>query len=124
MTRWVERGQLHPDLPGVYAVGHTAPSFEAELTSALLYAGPGATLSHHTAAWWLGLSGRHPHTIEVTTPRRRRPQPGIRVYDRRKRQRVWLDRLPITTPIDALLDVATQADINQVRYLLSLRHRR
>jgi hypothetical protein len=115
----VTRGQLHVVLPGVYAVGHTAPSFEADLTSALLYAGPGAALSHHTAAWWLGLTGRHPHTIDVTTPRRCQPQPGIRVHDRRKRQRVWLDRLPVTTPIDALRDVAAQSDINQVRYLLS-----
>ncbi len=119
VRRWVERGQLHNVLPGVYAVGHTAPSVEADLIGALLYAGPGAMLSHHTGAWWLGLTGRHHYTIEVTTPRRCQSRDGIRVYDRRHRGRAWLDRLPVTTPIDVVLDVAARADIDQVRYLLS-----
>ena len=119
VARWVARGQLHRVLPGVYAVGHTAPSFEADLIAALLYAGPGAALSDHTAAWWLGLTGRRPVTIDVATPRRCRSLDGIRVHDRRPRTRVWLDRLPVTTPTDLLLDIAAKSDLNQVRYLLS-----
>jgi hypothetical protein len=119
VQRWVTRGQLHLVLPGVYAVGHTASSYEADLTSALLYAGPGASLSHHTAAWWFGLTGRRPKAIDITTPRRCRSLDGIRVHDRRPRTRVWLDRLPVTTPADVLLDVATRDDVDQVRYLLS-----
>src|ERR1700761_8618706 len=55
ITRWMAVGYLHRVLPRVYAVGHTAPRVEAELSAALLYAGKGAMLSHATAAWWLGL---------------------------------------------------------------------
>ena len=39
-------GHLIRVLPRVYAVGHAAPSREADLWAAILYAGPGAMLSH------------------------------------------------------------------------------
>jgi hypothetical protein len=55
ITRWVSQGYLIPGHPRVYAVGHRAPSVEADLTAAVLYAGPGAMLSHATALWWYGL---------------------------------------------------------------------
>jgi len=48
--RALERGRyLHPELLRVYAVGHRAPSVEADVTAAVLYAGPGAMLSHAAA---------------------------------------------------------------------------
>jgi hypothetical protein len=50
IRRWVRDGYLYPELPRVYAVGHAASSTEADLAAALLYAGPGAMLSHVTAA--------------------------------------------------------------------------
>jgi hypothetical protein len=53
-AKWIKRGYLNPKLPGVYAVGHGAPGIEGDLAAALLYAGPGAMLSHGTAAWWFG----------------------------------------------------------------------
>lgn len=52
--QWVKQGYLRRGLPGVYAVGHDAPGVEGELAAALLYVGPGAMLSHGTAAWWWG----------------------------------------------------------------------
>ena len=70
IARWVRTGILPRVLPGVYAVGHVAASFEADLTAAVFYAGPGAGLSHATATWWLELSERRPRIIDVTTPRR------------------------------------------------------
>src|SRR5947209_10272864 len=94
---WLNQGYLHPKLPGVYAVGHVAPSLEADLTAAVLYAGPGAALSHGTAAWWLRLSGRSPVIIDVTTPRRCQSQPGIRAHSRRVRERIWVRGLPTTS---------------------------
>jgi hypothetical protein len=119
ISRWVRAGVLHCVLPGVYAVGHLAASFEADLTAAVLYAGPGAALSHATAAWWLQLTERRPHIIDVATPRRRKSQPGIRVHSRRSREREWLNGLPATTAIDTLLDVASTSDFDDVRYLLA-----
>jgi predicted transcriptional regulator of viral defense system len=70
IARWVEGGYLHQVLPRVYAVGHRAPSVNADLTAAVLYAGPGAMLSHATALWWRGLIDHQPWPIQVSTPRR------------------------------------------------------
>src|SRR4051812_31275282 len=51
VSRWIERGRLQRLLPGVYALGHRALQTEGRLVAALLYAGPGAALSHSTAVW-------------------------------------------------------------------------
>ena len=73
--RWKRDGYLHPDpdLPGIYAVGHRAPSVEGELSAAVLYAGRGAMLSHATALWWYGILDHRPSRIDVSTPGRARP---------------------------------------------------
>ena len=55
ISRWVSAGRLHRIYPGVYAVGHAALSTEGILLAAILYAGPGAALSHASAAHWWGL---------------------------------------------------------------------
>src|SRR5437016_4786346 len=72
ISEWVRDGYLHRRLPRVYAVGHPARSTESDLAEALLYAGPGAMLSHGTAAWWLGLLDNQPSQIHISTPRQRR----------------------------------------------------
>ena len=76
IARWVESGYVHQVLPRVYAVGHRAPSVEADLWTAVLYAGPGAMLSHATALWWRGLLDKQPRPIQVTTLRRCQSQGG------------------------------------------------
>jgi predicted transcriptional regulator of viral defense system len=76
VSRWIKQGYLHRTLPRVYAVGHAAPNVEGDLAESLLYAGPGAMLSHGTAAWWFGLIDRPPSTIHVSTPRRCRSRRG------------------------------------------------
>src|SRR5947209_10950776 len=97
IARWLNDGYLHRILPRVYAVGHQAPSYEADLAAALLYAGPGAALSHTTAAHWLGLLDRRSAVIHVSTPRRVRSLPGIVVHGERKQERNWHRGLPTTT---------------------------
>jgi predicted transcriptional regulator of viral defense system len=116
---WVKQGYLHPKLPGVYAVGHDAPSVEADLAAALLYAGPGAMLSHGTAAWWYGLIEHPPARIHVSTPRKCRSRRGITVHQRRKCERTWHEGLPVTTLPQTLLDYAATASLNQVRVALA-----
>ena len=120
VARWVDAGHLHQEHPRVYAVGHRAPSVEADLTAAVLYAGPGAMLSHATALWWRGLIDRQPWPIEVSTPRRCRSLHGVRVYGRRNCGRVWHKDLPVTTIEQALLDFAARAPLERVRYALSV----
>jgi Protein of unknown function (DUF559) len=119
VARWTDRGYLHVVHPRVYALGHRAPSIEADLTAAVLYAGPGAMLSHATALWWRGLLDRQPRTIEVSTPRRCRSLRGINVHGRRSCERLWHRGLPTTTLDQALLDYAAVAPLERVRHALA-----
>jgi hypothetical protein len=119
ISKWVRQGYLHPKLPGVYAVGHDAPSVEGDLAAALLYAGPDAMLSHGTAAWWYGLIDRPPASIHLSTPRKCRSHRGITVHQRRTCKCVWHKGLPVTTVPQTLLDYAADAPLNQVRVALA-----
>ncbi len=119
IVRSIDAGYLHQVLPRVYAVGHRAPSVEADLWAAVLYAGPGAMLSHATALWWRGLIDKQPWPIEVSTPRRCRSLRGIRVHGRRGCERTAHKDLPTTTLEQALLDFAAVAPIERIRYVLA-----
>ncbi len=119
VSRWTDSGYLHVVHPRVYAVGHRAPSVEADLWAAVLYAGPGAMLSHATALWWQGLLDKQPLPLQVTTPRRCRSLEGIRVYGRRACDRVLPKGLPTTTIEQALLDFAAVAPLERIRYVLA-----
>jgi hypothetical protein len=117
--RWAREGYLHHVLPRVYAVGHRAPSVQADVTAALLYAGPGAMLSHATALWWRGLIDTRPWRIEVSTPRRCQSLRGVKVHGRRNCGREWHKDLPTTSVEQALLDFAAVAPLERVRYALA-----
>lgn len=119
IAAWVADGYLFPVLPHVYAVGSRARTTESDLAAALLYAGPGAALSHATAAWWLGLIDKRPRTIDVSTPRRCRSLKGIRVYDRRQRARNMHKGLPTTTLPELLLDLAATEPLRTLRRALA-----
>jgi hypothetical protein len=119
IARWVESGYLHPVLPRVYAVGHRAPSVEADLWAAVLYAGPGAMLSHATALWWRGLIDKQPWPIAVSTMRRCQSLNGIEVHGRRSCERTPHKGLPTTTLEQALLDFAAVARPERIRHVLA-----
>src|SRR5436305_1495782 len=109
IVEWAREGYLHQVLPRVYAVGHAGSSIEADLWEAVLYAGPGAMLSHATAPWWHGLLDHPPWPLQVTTPRRCHSLQGIRVHGRRTCQRIPHKGLPTTTLEQAVLDFAAVA---------------
>jgi hypothetical protein len=71
--------QLHP---GVYGAFTGEISWRASLWAAALYAGPGALLSHETAAEVLGLTELRCPVIQVTIPasRRVRPPQGVAIH--------------------------------------------
>jgi Protein of unknown function (DUF559) len=119
IARSTEGGYLCQVLPRVYALGHRAPSVEATLWEAVLYAGPGAMLSHATALWWRGLLDKRPWPIQVTTPRRCQSLKGIRVYGRRTCERAPHKGLPTTSLEQALLDFAATAPLERLRYALA-----
>jgi Protein of unknown function (DUF559) len=119
IVRWTDGGYLHRVHPRVYAVGHRAPSGEGDLWAAVLYAGPGAMLSHATALWWHALIDNPPWPLQVTTVRRCRSLEGIRVYARRACERVPHKGVPTTTVEQAVLDFAAVAPLERVRHVLA-----
>ena len=117
---WMRAGYLHPRLSGVYAVGSRACTTESDLFEAVLYAGPGAMLSHTTGAWWLGLIDHRSPAIHVSTPRRRSSPRGILVHKRRLGlERVVCQGIPTTTVPQALLDLAAAGELTLVRRALA-----
>lgn len=120
VDRWARVGYLHPRLPGVYAVGSPARTDESDLWEAVLYAGPGAMLSHGTAAWWRGLIDFPVRPMHVSTPRRKRPLPGIAVHGRRH----GLDRMrhkgmPVTSIAQNMFDLAAADELKLLRKALA-----
>lgn len=119
LGRWTDAGYLHPELPRVYAVGHAGRSTESDLAAALLYAGPGAMLSHATAIWWLELLKFSPATIHVSTPRRVKSRGNIVAHGGRTLERSWQNGFPVTTVSQALLDFAAIAPPDRLRLALA-----
>ena len=118
---WVRCGYLFRVAPRVYAVGHVAPSRDAALWTAVLFAGPGAALSHVTAAHWRRLADFPGRVVHVSTPRACASLPGIAVHGRRARlEREIVDGMPVTTIAQTALDVAASTpDLVLVRKLLA-----
>lgn len=116
---WEADGYLIRVLPKVYAVGHAAPSREASLWAAVLYAGPGAMLGHGTQAHWRGLIDYAPRVIQVSTPRFVRSLPGIRVHARRAGLvRQFHGGIPVTSIPLMMVDLAASSRPRVVRRAL------
>ncbi|MGI8413271.1 MAG: type IV toxin-antitoxin system AbiEi family antitoxin domain-containing protein [Solirubrobacteraceae bacterium] len=73
-------GRLHPVYRGVYAVGHSLLSVNGRRLAGVLAAGPGAALSHHSAAALWGIRRGEASSTEITVPRWRRPRPGLSLH--------------------------------------------
>jgi hypothetical protein len=123
LRRWVTNGRLIPRLPRVLALGYVSTTIEARLWEAVLYAGPGAMLSHLNASQWCGFIKYAPSEIHVSTPRKIASLPGIVVHSRRPLKRHEHRGIPVTAPGQTLLDLATQRPdllaraLSQIDYL-------
>lgn len=119
---WSRSGYLTRVLPRVYAVGHTAPSREADLWAAVLYAGPGAMLSHASAAHHRRLIIHPPRVIHVSTPRAKIRSIGgvILVHARRSPARDAHQGIPTTTSVQTVLDLAGSESPQLVRRALAV----
>jgi very-short-patch-repair endonuclease len=106
-------GRLHRRHRGVYLVGHPIPPPLGNEQAAVLACGPGAVLSHRSAARLWGLIPQGAGPIDVTVPGR---NPGTRegisvhrskpLHPRDFRRR---HGIPVTAPPRTLLDFAEQA---------------
>lgn len=120
-------GRLHRLHKGVYAVGHAAVTAEGRAFAAVLACGPGAVLSHWSAAWLWGLLRRPPDRAQVTAAGDRQHRPGIRVHrvkglhphDVRRHQRI-----PVTSVARTLLDIAADAKPRQLTRAVNQADRR
>jgi very-short-patch-repair endonuclease len=113
IARRLAAGRLHRLHHGFCAVGHRAPRRETRWLAAVLACGPGAVLSHRSAAalWRIhDAEGPWPD-VTVATRNGRRPA-AITVHraqldrpDRRRRAGI-----PVTSPARTLADLARQVD--------------
>jgi very-short-patch-repair endonuclease len=106
IDRWVKAGRLIRLHQGVYALGHLPPSPHARTMAAVLACGPGAVLSHRSAAQLYGLI-RYTGPIEVTARSRRR-RPGVIVHESKLTDRDVTTHwgIPTTSPARTLTDLA------------------
>ncbi|MDQ4048496.1 MAG: type IV toxin-antitoxin system AbiEi family antitoxin domain-containing protein, partial [Actinomycetota bacterium] len=101
-------GALLREHPGVYRVGHRAPSLEARYLAAVRACGDGALLSGRAAAHLLGVLGGAAPGPEVTAPTERRVEG---VTTRRSRHMDARDAttwagIPVTTVARTVVDLA------------------
>ncbi|MCW2991038.1 MAG: hypothetical protein JWM73_1632 [Solirubrobacterales bacterium] len=116
IDRRLESGHLHLLYRGVYAVGHRALVARSRRWAALLALGPGATLSHRTAADELGLRRDDRFTVDVTAPRRARGRRGLIAHQAQldDPDRVEIDGLWVTSWPRTLLDLAAERRVTEV----------
>jgi len=117
-ARRVAAGRLHKTCHGVYAVGHLCGTAESVYMDAVLGCGPGAVLSHRSAANHLGLRACARARVEVTVSGRRgRYLPGIDAHCSRTlclNDVVMVRGVPCTSVARTLLDLADVVDRRQV----------
>ena len=104
----IEMGRLHPIHRGVYAVGRPTITRYGELYAAVLACGGEAAISHDSAAELWGMRKRRPGAIHVSVPRAATPRISkLRVHRRRHFETTRRHRIPVTTPICTVVDLAT-----------------
>lgn len=103
----VARGSLHRLFRGVYLVGHDRPAPEQWRMAAVLAAGEGAALSHHSAAAQYGIGSQLVLPVHVLAAARRRRRRYLVTHETREPFDVVLWRgIPTTTPLRTLQDLS------------------
>jgi very-short-patch-repair endonuclease len=107
----VAAGRLHRVHRGVYAVGHSVLTVNGRRMAAVLAGGPGAVLSHASAAalWEIRPSAAARIDVSVRTPGGRAKRPGLRIHRTptlRADEITEHQGIRVTTPARTLLDLA------------------
>jgi very-short-patch-repair endonuclease len=111
ISDWVRDGRLHRLHRSIYAYGHDRLRIEGRWLGAVLACGPGAVLSHRSAAllWEIRQSGSGLVDVTVPSQNGRRERAGIRIHRsaRLGAEQVTAQRaIPVTTLARTLLDLA------------------
>jgi very-short-patch-repair endonuclease len=115
--RRLAAGRLHPLWRGVYAVGRPEVSDHGRWMAAVLACGPGARLSHGSAAALWGLLAWGGEIDIVVPGHRASRRPGIcvhRRFDLETTDRCEVHGISVTDPITTLIDVTTCKTHEQV----------
>jgi hypothetical protein len=117
----LKRRRLIPYHWGVYAVGHRAVPKEGRWMAAVLAAGPGAVLSHRSAAELWGLRPGQTAPTEVTAERRRRTRPGLTPHcSALPFDEVTVHHgIPTTTVPRTILDQAATSTTRQIERMIN-----
>ena len=118
----VRSGRLHRVHHGVYALGHTLLRAEGHRLAAVLACGPGAVLSHRSAAAHWELLATSQERIDVTAPRSRQGVPGIRLHTSRAldaQDTTTHEGIPITSVARTLLDLAATVRTDRLERALA-----
>ena len=121
VERRVRDGRLRRLHRGVYAVGHDRLRAEGRWLAAVLACGPGALLSHRSAAALHGVRPVGAGAIEVSTVWHRASGDGIRVHGRRRlapEDREVALGVPVTSVARTLVDLADVLRPEQLRSAL------
>jgi predicted transcriptional regulator of viral defense system len=104
-------GGLHRVHTGVYALAYRSQTPHARMMAAVLACGPGAALSHRSAAELWGFGPARRGAVEVTVPGQRRPNGIIAHRSLTLAAHVaTLHRIPVTTAARTLIDLAAVLD--------------
>jgi very-short-patch-repair endonuclease len=116
----VARGRLHVVHRGVYAIGHRLLTRDGHWMAAVLAVGPGAVLSHRSAAALWGMRDTLRAAIEVTAARKCR-RPGIEAHRAvLLPDEVTVRRgIPVTNPARTLLDPAAVVSQRELEHALN-----
>ncbi|MGX6448550.1 type IV toxin-antitoxin system AbiEi family antitoxin domain-containing protein [Patulibacter sp. S7RM1-6] len=117
VDRAVRSGDLRMVHAGVYALGPGPASWRGRLMAAVLAAGPGAAVSHRTAAQLHGLLPGGTGPVHVVTPRRGPRRAGVRGHRARGLRPAdvtVVDGIPVVSVARALLDLAADGRPGEV----------
>src|SRR4051794_20050818 len=119
----VREGRLHRLHRGVYAVGHTVLTTRGHWMAAVLAAGPGAALSHASAAALWDLRRSAATVVDVSVPNRagRMKRRGLRIHRPRTLRLTEVTShqgIPVTTPARTILDLAGTLQPHRLERLL------
>lgn len=110
IARRVSRGALYRVHRGIYAVRHPDLSRHGKWLAAVLALGPGAALSHWSAAALWGLLPVRGPRIDVTVPtsggRARRKLIVVHRLELGPEEVVVREGIPVTTPVRTVIDLA------------------
>jgi hypothetical protein len=116
-------GRLHPVHRGVYSVGRPSLSQHGRWMAAVLACGDGAVLSHSSAAalWRIGFEQRG--LVELSLPSQsHRKVLGLRIHRRpyfNSRDVTAEFGIPVTTPIQTLIDMTLRLDRTGVERMIN-----